>query len=140
MTSNMQIPTCRSRITDRQLPTTNGQSPIVNRQPRGLMQDIVRRLIVIVLFEGVDLLDVTGPPEVFSLARRETEDAAGYHVVLAAESMDPVTTSAGVRILPDITFREAVEEASTPSSCPARWRSTASAVYARSSTPSWSAG
>lgn len=104
------------------------------------MQDIARRLIVIVLFEGVDLLDVTGPPEVFSLARRETEDAAGYHVALAAESMDPVTTSAGVRILPDTTFREAAEEASTPSSCPARWRSTASAACARSSTPSWSAG
>ncbi|MFF2509440.1 GlxA family transcriptional regulator [Streptomyces sp. NPDC058067] len=65
-----------------------------------------RRLIVIVLFEGVDLLDVTGPPEVFSLARRETEDAANYHVLLAAETMDPVTTGAGVRILPDITFAE----------------------------------
>ncbi|MER8198961.1 GlxA family transcriptional regulator [Streptomyces microflavus] len=67
----------------------------------------VRRLVVIVLFDGVDLLDVTGPPEVFSLARRETEDAAGYEVVLAAESLEPVTTGAGVRILPDITFREA---------------------------------
>lgn len=64
----------------------------------------VARLIVIVLFEGVDLLDVTGPPEVFSLARRETEEAAGYEVVLAAETTDPVTTSAGVRILPDLTF------------------------------------
>ncbi|WP_018535482.1 MULTISPECIES: helix-turn-helix domain-containing protein [unclassified Streptomyces] len=67
----------------------------------------VRRLIVIVLFEGVDLLDVTGPPEVFSLALRETDEAAGYQVVLAAESMDPVTTGAGVRILPDVTFEEA---------------------------------
>ncbi|MET8058848.1 GlxA family transcriptional regulator [Streptomyces microflavus] len=67
----------------------------------------VRRLVVIVLFDGVDLLDVTGPPEVFSLARRETEDAAGYEVVLAAESLEPVTTGAGVRILPDITFHEA---------------------------------
>ncbi|MES4833482.1 AraC family transcriptional regulator, partial [Streptomyces anthocyanicus] len=57
----------------------------------------VGRLIVVVLFEGVDLLDVTGPPEVFSLARRETEDAAGYEVVLAAVTMDPVTTAAGVR-------------------------------------------
>ncbi|GAA1368624.1 GlxA family transcriptional regulator [Streptomyces beijiangensis] len=65
------------------------------------------RLIVIVLFEGVDTLDVTGPPEVFSLALRETEKAAGYQVVLAAESMDPVTTGAGVRILPDLTFAEA---------------------------------
>ncbi|MFD4260314.1 GlxA family transcriptional regulator [Streptomyces sp. NPDC058534] len=66
----------------------------------------VGRLIVIVLFEGVDLLDVTGPPEVFSLARRETDEAAGYDVVLAAETMDPVTTGAGVRVLPDTTFDE----------------------------------
>ncbi|MDT9691761.1 DJ-1/PfpI family protein [Streptomyces sp. P9(2023)] len=64
----------------------------------------VERLIVIVLFEGVDLLDVTGPPEVFALLRHETDDASGYRVVLAAETMDPVTTSAGVRILPDVTF------------------------------------
>lgn len=64
----------------------------------------VERLIVIVLFAGVDLLDVTGPPEVFSIARRETAEAAGYDVVLAAETLDPVTTAAGVRILPDLTF------------------------------------
>ncbi|MEU9703506.1 DJ-1/PfpI family protein [Streptomyces sp. NPDC047981] len=67
----------------------------------------MERLIVIVLFDGVDLLDVTGPPEVFALLRRETDDAAGYRVLLAAETMDPVTTSAGVRILPDVTFDEA---------------------------------
>ncbi|MEU6234392.1 DJ-1/PfpI family protein [Kitasatospora sp. NPDC047058] len=67
----------------------------------------VERLVVVVLFEGVDLLDVTGPPEVFSLVRRETEDASGYRVVLAAERTDPVTTSAGVRVLPDLTFAEA---------------------------------
>ncbi len=66
----------------------------------------VSRLIVVVLFEGVDLLDVTGPPEVFSLARRETDEAADYDVVLAAETMDPVTTGAGVRVLPDVTFDE----------------------------------
>lgn len=68
--------------------------------------DTAGRLVVIVLFEGVDLLDVTGPPEVFSLARRETGDAAGYEVVLAAASLEPVTTGAGVRILPDLTFAE----------------------------------
>lgn len=69
----------------------------------------VGRLIVIVLFEGVDLLDVTGPPEVFALLRRETDDATGYQVLLAAETTDPVTTSAGVRVLPDITFEEVAE-------------------------------
>nr|WP_237551841.1 helix-turn-helix domain-containing protein [Streptomyces sp. SID8367] len=63
-------------------------------------------MIVVVLFEGVDLLDVTGPPEVFSLALRETDEAAGYEVVLAARTLDPVTTSAGVRVLPDRTFAE----------------------------------
>ena len=64
----------------------------------------VDQLIVIVLFDQVDLLDVTGPPEGFHLARRETEEAAAYDVVLAAETMDPVVTAAGVRVLPDVTF------------------------------------
>ncbi|WP_258394992.1 GlxA family transcriptional regulator [Streptomyces sp. cg28] len=70
------------------------------------MAEAAGRLIVVVLFEGVDLLDVTGPPEVFSLALRETDEAAGYEVVLAARTLDPVTTSAGVRVLPDRTFAE----------------------------------
>ncbi|MFC0598001.1 GlxA family transcriptional regulator [Streptomyces palmae] len=73
----------------------------------GPVPDTVRRLVVILLFDGVDLLDVTGPPEVFSLALRETEEAAGYRVLLAAETMAPVTTGAGVRVLPDLTFEEA---------------------------------
>ncbi|WP_190014065.1 GlxA family transcriptional regulator [Streptomyces lucensis] len=67
----------------------------------------VQRFIVVLLFEGVDLLDVTGPPEVFAGLRRETDDASGYHVVLAAETLDPVTTAAGVRVLPDLTFEQA---------------------------------
>ncbi|MFH8340714.1 GlxA family transcriptional regulator [Streptomyces sp. AM6-12] len=64
----------------------------------------VDRLIVIVLFDQVDLLDVTGPPEVFHLARREAEEAAAYEVLLAAGTPDPVVTAAGVRVLPDVTF------------------------------------
>ncbi|CAM5460200.1 DJ-1/PfpI family protein [Streptomyces olivaceoviridis] len=65
-----------------------------------------RRFIVIMLFDGVDLLDVTGPPEVFALVRRETGGDTGYEVVLAAAAMEPVTTAAGVRVLPDLTFAE----------------------------------
>ncbi|MFE5816692.1 GlxA family transcriptional regulator [Streptomyces sp. NPDC056479] len=71
----------------------------------------VNRLIVIVLFEGVDLLDVTGPPEVFSLVPRERAERVGYEVVLAAETTEPVRTAAGVRILPDATFQEVAERA-----------------------------
>lgn len=66
----------------------------------------MERLVVIVAFDGVDLIDVTGPPEVFALLRREQGDTAGYRVVLAAETTAPVTTFAGVRILPDTTFTE----------------------------------
>ncbi|MFF8904110.1 GlxA family transcriptional regulator [Streptomyces olivaceoviridis] len=58
------------------------------------------------LFDGVDLLDVTGPPEVFALLRREAGGETGYEVVLAAAAMEPVTTAAGVRVLPDLTFAE----------------------------------
>lgn len=67
---------------------------------------VVERLVAVVLFEGVDLLDVTGPPEVFSLLQRELDQPSGYRVVLVAETTDPVTTSAGVRILPDTTCAE----------------------------------
>ncbi|WP_416566986.1 GlxA family transcriptional regulator [Nocardia testacea] len=66
----------------------------------------MERLIVVALFDGVDLLDVTGPPEVFSLLQREIGEPTGYHVVLAAETPEPVTTSAGVRVLPDTTFAD----------------------------------
>lgn len=67
---------------------------------------MIERLIVVALFDGVDLLDVTGPPEVFSLLQREIGEPTGYHVVLAAETPEPVTTSAGVRVLPDTTFAD----------------------------------
>ncbi|GAB3102210.1 GlxA family transcriptional regulator [Isoptericola nanjingensis] len=73
-------------------------------QPADSDIPMIERLVVVTLFDGVDLLDVTGPAEVFSLVRRETDEPPGYAVVLAAATLDPVTTSAGVRVLPDATF------------------------------------
>ncbi|MEV6168986.1 DJ-1/PfpI family protein [Streptomyces sp. NPDC051954] len=64
------------------------------------------RSVVVVLFEGVDLLDVTGPAEVFALLKRESPRTPGVQVTLAAESLEPVTTAAGVRVLPDATFHD----------------------------------
>jgi transcriptional regulator GlxA family with amidase domain len=72
------------------------------------MRTVTRR-IVIMLFDGVDLLDVTGPPEVFSLLKRETPAAAGYRVMLAAPTLEPVVTAAGVRVVPDLTYEQAAE-------------------------------
>lgn len=53
------------------------------------------RRVVIAVFADVDLLDVTGPAEVFALANRETAGRAGYEVQLAGPARGPVTTSAG---------------------------------------------
>lgn len=62
--------------------------------------------VVIAVFPDVDLLDVTGPAEVFALANRETGGRAGYTVQLAGPGAEPVVTSAGVRLVPDLTFAE----------------------------------
>ncbi|MFD2377243.1 MULTISPECIES: type 1 glutamine amidotransferase family protein [Comamonadaceae] len=83
----------------------------------------IKRLIVMVLFEHVYLLDVTGPAEVFSLLQREMDEPTGYEVVLAAATLAPVMTSAGVRVLPDTTFADLAPVGSTPSWCRARSRS-----------------
>ncbi|MFD0413217.1 GlxA family transcriptional regulator [Streptomyces sp. NPDC127108] len=69
------------------------------------------RRIVIAVFPDVDLLDVTGPAEVFALANRETGGRAGYDVQLAGPTGGAVTTSAGVRLLADLSFAEVAEVA-----------------------------
>ncbi|MDQ0378612.1 GlxA family transcriptional regulator [Amycolatopsis thermophila] len=64
------------------------------------------RRVVIAVFPDVDLLDVTGPAEVFMLANRATRGAAGYRVQLAGPAPGEVRTAAGVRLAPDVTFAE----------------------------------
>ncbi|MFH8562364.1 GlxA family transcriptional regulator [Streptomyces sp. NPDC017988] len=66
--------------------------------------------VVIAVFPDVDLLDVTGPAEVFALAGRETRGRAGYQVRLAGPVAGAVRTSAGVRLLTDVSFEEMAEE------------------------------
>ncbi|MCD9193458.1 GlxA family transcriptional regulator [Streptomyces albireticuli] len=62
--------------------------------------------VVIAVFPDVDLLDVTGPAEVFALADRETGGRARYDVRLAAPRAGEVRTSAGVRLCADLSFAE----------------------------------
>ncbi|RKE16925.1 GlxA family transcriptional regulator [Streptomyces sp. TLI_171] len=64
----------------------------------------LERRMVIAVFPDVDLLDVTGPAEVFALANRESGGRAGYRVELAGPTAGPVRTSAGVRLVADLTF------------------------------------
>ncbi|MFD5102367.1 GlxA family transcriptional regulator [Streptomyces albidochromogenes] len=61
--------------------------------------------VVVAVFPDVDLLDVTGPAEVFTLANR-TVGRAAYQVRLAGAAAGEVRTSAGVRLLADLAFAE----------------------------------
>ncbi|MFD7663641.1 GlxA family transcriptional regulator [Streptomyces sp. NPDC059788] len=69
--------------------------------------------VVIAVFPDVDLLDVTGPAEVFALANRETAGRAGYQVRLAGPTAGAVRTSAGVRLMADVAFGDVGAEVDT---------------------------
>jgi transcriptional regulator GlxA family with amidase domain len=58
----------------------------------------VARRVVIPVFDGVELLDVTGPAEVFSAASRLLR-GRGYAVELVAARPGPVLTSSGVQLV-----------------------------------------
>jgi len=56
-------------------------------------------LVVIVVFPGIDAVDVAGPAEVFAMANLVLpEGAARYRVRVAAAQRDSVSTSAGIRL------------------------------------------
>ncbi|MFJ8589273.1 GlxA family transcriptional regulator [Streptomyces sp. NPDC093595] len=65
------------------------------------------RRVVIVAFPGVELLDVTGPAEVFSVASRVLgPERPGYRVHIATAAGGEVVTSSGVRLMSDLTLAE----------------------------------
>ncbi|MEU3460798.1 DJ-1/PfpI family protein [Streptomyces sp. NPDC006733] len=70
--------------------------------------------VVIAAFPGVELLDVTGPAEVFSVATRVAgPHRAGYAVRIATPDGGPVATSSGVRLMADLTFDAVGDQADT---------------------------
>jgi len=56
-------------------------------------------LIGIPVYQGVDLLDVTGPFEMFSWAE--------FDLVLAAEQREPILCRAGLTIQAEVSFADA---------------------------------
>ncbi|GAA0665860.1 DJ-1/PfpI family protein [Kitasatospora atroaurantiaca] len=61
--------------------------------------------VVIVAFPGIELLDVTGPAEVFSVASRVAgADRPGYRVQIATADGRPAVTSSGVRLMADLAL------------------------------------
>src|SRR2546427_6502726 len=63
------------------------------------------RRIAIVAFPDVQLLDVTGPFEVFAQANRFTGDRrAAYAVDILTTGARPIVSSSGVKLIPDGTI------------------------------------
>lgn len=67
-----------------------------------------RKRVGIVLFENIEVLDFCGPFEVFSATRlneeKRREDPSPFEVMLIAEKNDPVITTGGMTVIPDLTF------------------------------------
>ncbi|MCX5394286.1 GlxA family transcriptional regulator [Streptomyces sp. NBC_00094] len=71
---------------------------------------MTQRPVLVVLFDGVQSLDVTGPFEVFAGAGRAAGDPAAYPIRTASLDGGPVRTHSGLRLLPDTTLAEAVAD------------------------------
>ncbi|MET7465093.1 helix-turn-helix domain-containing protein [Nonomuraea sp. NPDC005501] len=69
--------------------------------------------VVVAVFPDVDLLDVTGPAEVFAVANREMSGQTPYQVLLAGADGGQVRTSAGVRLATDLPFDQVGERVDT---------------------------
>ncbi|MFF3843266.1 GlxA family transcriptional regulator [Streptomyces sp. NPDC001930] len=69
---------------------------------------MTQRPVLVVLFDGVQSLDVTGPYEVFAGAGRASGDPDTYPIRTASLDGGPVRTHSGLRLLPDTTLAEAV--------------------------------
>jgi transcriptional regulator GlxA family with amidase domain len=62
----------------------------------------------IVVFDEVEVLDFCGPFEVFSTTRlneeRRREEASPFDVLLISQSAQPIKTTGGMKVIPDVTF------------------------------------
>jgi putative intracellular protease/amidase len=69
-----------------------------------------RKRIGILLFNDIEVLDYCGPFEVFSVTRldevRRRMDPSPFEVILVAETMDVITTSGGMKVLPTVSFAD----------------------------------
>ncbi len=69
-----------------------------------------RKLVGIVIFPEVEVLDFCGPYEVFSVTRldeaRRREEPSPFQVLLVAETLAAVQAAGGMQVLPDCTLAD----------------------------------
>ncbi|GFO68749.1 transcriptional regulator [Geomonas limicola] len=72
----------------------------------------VPRSVAVVAYDGAELLDITGPVEVFNMLNR-CLGATGYRVVLLAESAGSLVSAAGMRLVADAAWQDFTEPLDT---------------------------
>jgi len=69
---------------------------------------MIRKRVGIVLFNNIEVLDFCGPFEVFSATRlneeKRQEEPSPFEVLLIAESLPHVTTTGGMKVIPQYSF------------------------------------
>jgi transcriptional regulator GlxA family with amidase domain len=69
-----------------------------------------RHRVGILIFPEVEVLDFTGPFEVFSVTRlneeRRREEPSPFEVKLVAEALAPIVAAGGLRVLPDYDLND----------------------------------
>ncbi|GAA4110505.1 MULTISPECIES: GlxA family transcriptional regulator [Streptomyces] len=68
---------------------------------------MTQRSVLVVLFDNVQSLDVTGPAEVFAAACRALGDPAAYRLRFASLDGAPVTSHSGLRLMADCALADA---------------------------------
>lgn len=63
--------------------------------------------VAIVVYEGVQALDVAGPMDVFSEANSFLDGGDRYETLLIAAHRNPLRASHGMRLIADLTFEDA---------------------------------
>ncbi|AXK44855.1 helix-turn-helix domain-containing protein [Brachybacterium saurashtrense] len=71
------------------------------------------RLVVIVVYDGVQMLDVVGPAEVFATAARHLVDGGGYRVRIVSGDGQSVRSDSGLRLDVDGPLAEQVDPVDT---------------------------
>lgn len=66
------------------------------------------KTIAVLAYPDCQILDVTGPFQVFASANTELKKAA-YQIQILSITSDPIVTNSGMRLLPDAVFHEASE-------------------------------
>ncbi len=68
---------------------------------------MARRDVALIVYDGVQALDVAGPLDVFAAANGFVPEADGYNLFLVAETKQPIQSSGGMLITAHLTFDEA---------------------------------